>query len=66
MHQRDKSRTAKKKLQKTTYVMIIHHIRREYSSEARGRVGGGGAIKTYLKHFWKRLLKVGGGLICQK
>ena len=34
--------------------MNTHHIRRKYSSEARGRLG---TIKNYLKHILKRLLK---------
>ena len=39
--------------------MNTHHIRREYSSEARERAGG--LQKNYLKHILKRLLKGGGG-----
>ena len=36
MDQRNKSKTAEQKLLETTYVVNTHHIRREYSSVARG------------------------------
>ena len=43
--------------------MNTHHIRREYSSEARGRTGG---LQKLFKVYFETFIEGGGGLICQK
>ena len=63
MHQRNKSRIAKNKLQETTYVMKTHHIRREYSSKARGARGD---YKKLFKAYFETFIERGRELIRQK
>ena len=64
MHQRNKSRTAKKKLLKTTYVLNTYYIRREYSIAKPG--GARGDNKKLFKAYFETFIEGGRGLICQK